>query len=94
MSLNNFEHVCEQNYNAKRAATPFSIAWGGGGERRHCGANWPAEVVEKTAFHEFDENYIFFTSPVTIYIGHTLRIFNTFHLKKDAKDGSREKCLK
>jgi hypothetical protein len=46
--------------------------------------------VEKTTFHEFDENDIFFTTPCNPYMGHTLRICNTFHLKKDAKDGSRE----
>jgi hypothetical protein len=74
-------------------ATPFSRALGRGGGGG-CGTNWPTEVVEIAILFEFDENDRFFTASCDPYIGHTLRLFDTFHHKNDTKDSFYEKSLK
>jgi hypothetical protein len=77
-----FLHVCEQNGIAKCLATPFSRALGGGG------ANWPTELVEIATLYKFYEYDRFSTSSCDPCMGHTLKLFkNTFHHKKDTKDG-------
>ncbi len=35
----------------------------------------------------------FFTTSCDPYMGHTLSLFCTFHLKEDTKDGCGENCL-
>jgi hypothetical protein len=62
----------------------FFQSFGGGG---CCGKNWPTEVVEIATPNEFDENNIFFTTSCDPYMGHTLKLFYTFHHKKDTKNG-------
>jgi hypothetical protein len=57
------------------------------GGKGHCGTNWLIEVVEIATFFEFDEINRFFTTSCDPYTGHTLRLFYTFHHKKDTKDG-------
>jgi hypothetical protein len=53
----------------------------------HCGTNWITEVVEIATLHEFDENDRFsITTSCDPFTGHTLRLFYTFHHKKDTKD--------
>jgi hypothetical protein len=59
-----------------------------------CGTNWPTEVVEMTTVCGFDENDRFFTTFCEPYMGHTFRLFYTFHPKKDTKNVFEEKCLK
>ncbi len=56
---------------------------GGGGR---CGTNWPTEVVEIATLCEFYENDGFFTASCDTYMGHTFRLFYTFHPTKDTKD--------
>jgi hypothetical protein len=51
------------------------------------GKNWPTEVMEIEKLYEFDKNLRFFTTSCDPYMGHTLRLFNTFHHKKGKKDG-------
>jgi hypothetical protein len=43
--------------------------------------------MEIATLYEFDENDRFFTTSCDPYMGHTLRLFYTFHHKKDIKDG-------
>jgi hypothetical protein len=68
----------------------FPEPWGGGG----CGTNWPTEVVEIAILFEFDDNDRFFTASCDPYMGHTLRLFYTFHRKNDTKDGFKEVRIK
>jgi hypothetical protein len=56
------------------------------GDGECCGKNWPTEVVEIATLNEFDENNIFFTNSCDPDMAHTLKLFYTFHHKKDTKD--------
>jgi hypothetical protein len=47
----------------------------------------PTDVVEMATLFEFDENDRFFTTFCDPYMGHTFRLFYTFHPKKDTKSG-------
>jgi hypothetical protein len=42
---------------------------------RHCGTNWPTEVVELATLWEFYENDGFFTTSCDPYMGLTFRLF-------------------
>ncbi len=62
----------------------FPEPWGGGGDR----TNWTTEVVEIATLYKFDEYDRFSTTSCDQYMGHTLKhLKNTFHHKKDTKDG-------
>jgi hypothetical protein len=74
------QHVCEQNGSLKRLVLPFSIALGGRGALWD---NWPTDVLEIATLHEFDENVRFFIVSCNPYMGHTLRLLYSFHLKND-----------
>jgi hypothetical protein len=52
------------------------------------------EVVRIATLYEFDVKPRFFTTSCDPNIGHTLRRFDTFCLKKETKHGFSEKCLK
>ncbi len=43
--------------------------------------------IEIATIYELGENYRFFTTSSDPYVGHNLRRFYTFHLKKDTNDG-------
>jgi hypothetical protein len=59
----------------------------GGG---HCRTKWPTKVVGIATILVFDENYGILTVSCGPYMGHTLRLFYTFHLNKDTKNSFKK----
>jgi hypothetical protein len=51
---------------------------GGGG----CGVSWPPVIVKIAPLYEFDENDRFFSTSCDSYMGHILRIFTHFTIKR------------
>jgi hypothetical protein len=77
MSLTLFCSISEQNDIANVRLQSF-LQFGRGALLTY----WPEEVVAIKGLNEFDYNDRFFTTSCNQYMGHSLRLLYTFHLKR------------